>query len=126
SYFENKIIIPKEKVMFIPLNDESEAFYLLAILNSAIVKLIVACVAVEQAIAPRVVEFLNIPKYDEKNELHVLLSKLGKQAYELVLKKDADSKEELKSIKERINKIVADIYGISDEDLEEIKRQSQQ
>ena len=126
DFLGDKIIIPKEKVMFISIDNKDEAFYLLAFLNSTIIKLIVSSVAIEQAIAPRIMEFLNIPKYDEKNEFHVLLSELGRQAYELALKKDVASREALKSIKERINKIVADIYGISDEDLEEIKRQSQQ
>jgi signal transduction histidine kinase len=44
---------------------------------------------------------------------------LAKRYYE---KKDLQAQEELKEMEEGIDKIVAELYGITDEELEEVRR----
>ena len=44
---------------------------------------------------------------------------MAKRYYE---KKDLEAREELKEVEEEIDKIVAELYGITDEELEEVRK----
>jgi methylase of polypeptide subunit release factors len=122
----NKIIIPDHKVIFVPIDKEEEAYYLSAILNSEIIYTLIAGYAVETAMDIHITQNVLIPKFDSKNKLHSQLSYLSKKAHDLAKRyyeeNDLVAKEELKRIEEEINKTVAQLYGITDEELEEIRK----
>lgn len=44
---------------------------------------------------------------------------MAKQYYEL---KDLEAREELKEMEEEIDKVVAELYGITNDELEEVKK----
>jgi hypothetical protein len=121
-----KIPIPDIKLILIPFEERDEAHYVSAILNSSIAQLIVASYVIETGISTHVLEYIYIPKFNPKNKLHLKLSELSKKAHELAKRyyeqNDEDAKKELEKIEEEIDKTVAEIYGITDEELEEIKR----
>jgi len=122
----NKIIIPDHKVIFVPLDKEEEAFYLSAILNSEIVYTLIASYAVETAMDIHITQNVLIPKFDSENKLHSQLSYLSKKAHNLAKRyyeeNDLVAKEELNKIEEEINRAVAQLYGITDDELGEIKK----
>jgi len=121
-----KVIIPNVKLMLIPFDDESEAYYVCSVLNSSVVQLIVSSYVIETGISTHITKNVYIPKFNPKNKLHLKLSDLSKKAHELAKRyyeqNDEDAKKELEKIEEEIDKTVAEIYGITDEELEEIKK----
>ncbi|MEM5861324.1 MAG: N-6 DNA methylase, partial [Candidatus Aenigmatarchaeota archaeon] len=120
-----KEIIPNVKLMLIPLHNEEEAHYICSVLNSSIVQLIVASYVIETGISTHITKNVYIPEYNPKNNLHSKLSELSKKAHELAKKyyeqNDLIAQEELKKVEEEIDKSVAELYGINDEELKEIK-----
>ncbi|MEM4647955.1 MAG: Eco57I restriction-modification methylase domain-containing protein [Candidatus Pacearchaeota archaeon] len=125
-YLGKKIVIPNVKLMLIPMENEEEAYYVCAILNSSITQLIVASYVIETGISTHITENVFIPKFNPKDKLHIKLSELSKKAHELAKKyyeqHDLVAWEELKKVEEEIDKTAAKLYGISDEELEEIKK----
>ncbi len=120
------VIIPDHKLMLVPLNDRGEAYYVSAVLNSSIVSLTISTYAIETTIDPRVVEHIRIPKFDPNNLIHQKLSELSKRAHEIAKEIYENKKEELKpeldEIENEIDQLVAQLYGITDEELNEIKK----
>jgi len=121
-----KIPIPDIKLILIPFEERDEAHYVSAVLNSSIAQLIVASYVIETGISTHVLEYIYIPKFNPRNKLHLKLSDLSKKGHELAKRyyeqNDEDAKKELEKIEEEIDKTVAEIYGITDEELEEIKK----
>jgi hypothetical protein len=60
------------------------------------------------------------------NEFHQEISELSKKAHGLAKRyyeqKDLEAREELKDVEGEIDKVVAGLYGITDEELEEAKK----
>jgi hypothetical protein len=122
----NKCIIPDHKIMFIPLEDEDEAHYVASILNSSVAQLIVMGYTIETAISTHVLKNVYVPKFNPKNKTHLKLAELSKKAHELAKRyyeqNDLGAQEELKEVEEEIDQIVAGLYGITAEELEEVKK----
>ncbi|MEM4772593.1 MAG: N-6 DNA methylase, partial [Nanoarchaeales archaeon] len=125
-YLGEKIAIPNIKLIFIPLENEEEAYYVCAMLNSSIAQLIVASYVIETGISTHILEHVYIPKFNPNDELHLKISELSKKAHELAKKyyeqNDLTAWKELKKVEEEIDRTVANLYGITDEELEEIKK----
>ncbi|MEM4732494.1 MAG: N-6 DNA methylase [Desulfurococcaceae archaeon] len=131
-YLGMKPIIPNVKLMLIPLNSEEEAYYLSGILNSLLTRFIVASYVIETGISTHIVDYVNIPKFDPNNPIHIRISQLSKRAHELAkcihaeVKPDycrelGSPKEELTQVEEEIDRLVAELYGISEDALWDIK-----
>ncbi|MEM4898480.1 MAG: N-6 DNA methylase, partial [Pyrobaculum sp.] len=132
KYLGMKPIIPNVKLMLIPLNSEEEAYYLSGILNSLLTRFIVASYVIETGISTHIVDYVNIPKFDPNNPIHIRISQLSKRAHELAkcihaeVKPDycrelRSPKEELAQVEEEIDRLVAELYGISEDALWDIK-----
>jgi methylase of polypeptide subunit release factors len=121
-----KEIIPNVKLMSVPIDNEKEAYYVCSVLNSSITQLIVASYVIETGISTHITKNVYIPKFNPKDKLHLTLSELSKKAHELAKKyyeqNDLVAQAELKKVEEEIDKTVAKLYGITDEELEEIKK----
>jgi hypothetical protein len=126
EFLGEKLAIPNHKIMFIPCKDENEAHYLSAVLNSSISQLIVMGYAIETGISTHVTNNVFIPQFNSKSLSHQKLSSLSKKAHELAKKyyeqNDLQAQKELKGVEEEIDKVVAELYGITDEELEEVKK----
>jgi methylase of polypeptide subunit release factors len=116
-YLGQTIVIPDHKLMIVPCNDEEEAHFICAFLNSCTAKLIAKSYIVETQISTHITQYVKIPVYEPKNHLHRKLSELSMKAHRLKL----EGKEgELSKVEKEIDTIVAYLYGLSDEELEEI------
>ena len=67
-----------------------------------------------------------LPQFNSKSLFHQRLSSPSKNAHALAKRyheqNDLQAREELKEVEEEIDKIVAELYGITDEELEEVKK----
>ncbi|MEM5812073.1 MAG: N-6 DNA methylase [Candidatus Aenigmatarchaeota archaeon] len=126
SFLGDKMIIPDATLMLIPVNNYDEAHFVCSILNSLPIELYTRSTLRYLHIPISVVKKVNIPKFNPKDELHLKLSELSKKAHELAKKyyeqNDLVAWEELKKVEEEIDKTVAKLYGITDDELEEIKK----
>ena len=121
-----KLPIPTHGIIYIPSDDEDEAHYICGVLNSSVSSLIVMSYALEVHITTDVPKYVYIPLFDPKNLLHQNLSELSKKAHEFVEKireqKRTDLEADLKEVEDEIDEIVAELYGITDKELKEIKK----
>ncbi|MEM1918154.1 MAG: hypothetical protein QW504_05680 [Sulfolobales archaeon] len=133
KYLGIKPIIPNVKLMLIPLNSEDEAYYLSGILNSVITRFIVASYVIETDISTHIVDHIYIPKFDPNNPIHNQISQLSKKAHELAKCIYGEVKpsycsglrspeEELAKVEEQIDILVAELYGIPEDALQDIRR----
>jgi len=68
--------------------------------------------------SPHVLENVNIPKFDPDNDLYVNLTELSERAHESAKN---DDQESVQAIEEEIDEVSAQIWGLSDDELKEIK-----
>jgi len=121
-----KIVIPNEKLMLVPLDSEDEAYFLSGVLNSTVVRTIVASYVIETHISTHILDFIKVPKYNSQSELHRRISDLSRKAHELAReiyeKGRRDLEEDLKRVEEEIDIAVADLLGLSEAELKELKK----
>ncbi|MEM4593104.1 MAG: N-6 DNA methylase, partial [Sulfolobales archaeon] len=125
-YLGNKVLIPDHTIVLVPMNSEEEAHYLAAVLNSSIIAFVGTYMPVKG------LENLRIPKFDPNNPIHRELAELSRRAHELAKCIYAASKPdycseirnpsaELERVEEEIDRLVARLYGIPEEALEDIR-----
>jgi len=121
-----KPIIPDAGLMLLPTRNLEEAHYISAVLNSSVINLAIASYSYELGGYTHITQYIKIPKFDSENLLHQKLSQLSQKAHEIAKKvyeeNREDLKEDLKKIEEEIDKTVAKLYGITDEELKEIRK----
>ena len=59
---DEKPVVPNEKLMLVPVEDDNEAFYLCGVLNSSPIRFAVQSFFVQTQIAPHVIHKLCIPR----------------------------------------------------------------
>jgi type II restriction/modification system DNA methylase subunit YeeA len=131
SLINNKIAIPNAKLMLIPFENLEEAYYVAGILNSIIARTLISSYVIETGISTHITDTIKIPKFDPNNNLHKKIADLSKKAHELAKCiysnnkpddcKNIDAKEKLKKVEDEIDLAVAELYGISKEELEGFK-----
>jgi cytoplasmic iron level regulating protein YaaA (DUF328/UPF0246 family) len=77
-------------------------------------------------VAPSVVKYVGISKYKKGDGGPRRISEFSKKVHGLAKRyyvgKDLQAREELKEVEEEIDKIVAELYGITGDELEEVKK----
>jgi hypothetical protein len=116
-----KVPVPEHVLAYIRVDTEDEAHYICSILNSSLVNLILQSIAKggKNFATPEFINMLNIKRYDSSNALHRKLAELSKKAHQLA---QQNQENELKKVEEEIDKIVAQLYDITEDELKEIKK----
>lgn len=85
SPFGYKTIIPTDTTAYFSTNNEDEAYYLCAVINSNLVRQFIRSFssAGRGFGAPSVMQHVGIPKFDKSNKLHLQLANLSKELHEL-------------------------------------------
>jgi hypothetical protein len=117
---KNKVVIPDHKLMFVPLDNELEAQYVCAVINSSPSVLIVKSYAIETQTSTHVLENVGLPKFDAKNKLHCYLAELSKDAHKLAAESEPDTKR-LEEIETEIDKAATELWNISATELGDIQ-----
>jgi SAM-dependent methyltransferase len=107
-----KTVIPLETTAFIPTDNELEAHYLCAIINSKPVRDFVKSFssAGRGFGTPSVMEHIGIPKFDPKNELHLKLAEISKKCHQL---KVEGKEEEIRELENENDELVKELFGIT-------------
>jgi len=115
---DEKVIVPNEKLMLLGFDNYLETYYVCALCNSSPVRYAVNSYIVGTQIAPHVLQNVRIPKFNPQSPLHLHLSELSEKAHKVA--KDGDG-DELSAIEEEIDDLAARIWGLSKDELKEIK-----
>jgi len=116
SSIDGKVIVPDHKLMLVPFQGEGEAHYVCSLLNSTVSQFIVQAYTISTQQSTHILENIKIPKYDPKNEMHKELARLSKQCHEKVAAGISVS-----DLEEQIDELAAELWGLSKEELKEIK-----
>ena len=106
-----KIAIPLHTTSFFATDNESEAHYLCAIINSKPVREFIKSFssAGRGFGTPSVMEYVGIPKFDPQNPLHQKLAEISKKCHQL----KAEGKEkEIEKLEKENDKLVKILFGI--------------
>jgi len=110
--FGYKTIIPSDTTSFFPVDNENEAHYLCAVINSAPVRDFIKSYssAGRGFGTPSVMKHIGIPKFDKNNKLHSKLTETSKKCHRL--KAEGKNMEVEKTEKEN-DRLVKKLFGIS-------------
>jgi hypothetical protein len=131
----------KNTIVFVATEDREEAHYLCAVLNSVMADFIARSYSVGKSFgSPHLLQQVAIPVYDPASPLHQRLAELSQMAHELAAQATARGEEgavspgvrevraayprpkTLADIEHAINDAVAELWGITPAELEEIQR----
>jgi hypothetical protein len=116
----SKVIIPDHKLMFVPFDNETEAHFVCAAINSSPSVLVVKSYGIETQTSTHVLEHVGLPKFDARNNLHQHLAQLSQQAHILAAKSEPDTKD-LEAVESEIDAAVAKLWNITPSELDDIK-----
>lgn len=103
EFLGNKMLLPNEKIMYISLDDEEEAYYLCGVLSSTLIAKCVKSYMNPTSISAHVLDKLNIPDFDRENADHLMIAKACREGHKG--KEIADSMRV-------IDRAVEKIYGV--------------
>jgi hypothetical protein len=117
-----KVIIPEHNTSFVSFDSKLEAHYFCASFNSAPCE--VAIISSYGGggggiAAPSVLERVHIQKFSEKKNIHLKLAELSEAAHKAATAGDT---AEVERIEEEVDRWAAKLWGLSEEELAEIKR----
>lgn len=115
DHLGEKVVVPDHTVVAIATQDEMEAHFVCAMLNSSPAQFIVVGYVVLHP-SPHVLKNIRILRYDPKNEIHEELARLSMQCHEKVA-----AGISVNELEERIDMLAAEIWGLSKEELKDIK-----
>jgi hypothetical protein len=132
-YLGQKTIIPNVKLMLASVPTPEEAYYLAGVLNSTFVRSIVASYVIETGISTHILDIIKVPKFDPNNLTQRRIAELSKKAHELARCIYAEIKpsycdkvvnplKELEKVEGEIDLAVAELFGLSLEDLREFEK----
>ncbi len=110
---EEKPIIEDHKLMFVSFKNEDEAYFVAAVLNSSISRLIVASYTIETSMSTHLLKHIRVPDYDKDNDTHTELARKAKEAH-----KHYGDPERLEGIEKEIDTLVAQLFDVSTDELE--------
>lgn len=115
---DGRVVIPDHKLMLVPAESEEEAHYLCGVLNSLPVSAAVAAYTIEIQIATHVLDYIAVPRFDRKNPAHRRLASASRRAHAAV--RD-ENRTRLERAEAGVNREAALIWGLSEDDLEEMR-----
>ena len=111
-----KPIVPDHKLMLVPFQDDTEAHYLCATLNSSVTRFIVIAYAISTSISTHVLENIKVPKFDRTSHLHCELAQMSRSCHEKVA-----AGIEINDLEEQMDILSAQLWGLTSDEMEDIK-----
>jgi hypothetical protein len=105
-----RVVVPNHKLMMVPVKSKEEALYLAAMLNSTISRYTVLSYTVATQISTHVLNNVRVPQYDDTNEVHKAIAKLGARA---VAAAGTNSLSALNAVELEIDEITRSLWGAS-------------
>jgi len=126
-----KPVITDHSTILISTDDLNEAYYIAGFLNSLLSRTIIASYSYELRQETHIVDFIKIPKFDPQDKTHNKIAELSKWAHELASIKHSKPpaaerynhiEKELEKVEREIDLAVAELFGLSLEDLREFEK----
>ncbi|ACL11529.1 predicted endonuclease-methyltransferase fusion protein [Desulfurococcus amylolyticus 1221n] len=128
EHLGSRVVVPNHTVVMIPAQDEEEAYYLAGVLNSTFTQF-----ALQYAVVASVEEYISVPKFNSKSELHIKIAEISRKAHEIAkclhsqvkpdyCKNIRDPEGELARVEDELDKAVAQLYGIPEEAIEDFRK----
>lgn len=120
-----KPFIPQHTVTLVAYDNLDEAHYLCALVNSSIVNFTLQSYAQrggKSFATPHVLENISVPTFDQMNGTHKRLAELSQSAHQLAASADENKTAQLAAIESEIDALAARVWGLTDEELQEIQR----
>jgi len=114
---KSKPIVPAETLILVEFDNQKEAHYLCAMINSSPARLTIRNYIVLHP-DPHVLTNINVPQFAKGNQTHARLADLSLAAHKAAAKDDT---AEVKRIEEEIDRVAARLWGLSEDDMTEIK-----
>jgi hypothetical protein len=111
----DKATIPDHRLMLVPLTDLDEAYYLAAVLNSAIGRVIVGSFTIGTQISTHVLGKLAIPRCQAADPVHRQLAELSRQAHAATA-----AGRSAAAIEAEIDQAAARLWGLSQAELAQV------
>ena len=123
-------VITDDSTILVETSNANEAYYLAGFLNSLLSRAIIASYSYELRQETHIADVIKIPKFNPQDRLHIKIAELAKTAHELAghkynrpaSEKYINTKEELKRVEKEIDLAVAELFGLSEENLNEFER----
>lgn len=112
-----KTIVPDSKLVLVSFEDEEEAHFLCAVLNSILARYIAACYVVGTQISTHILDFIAVPRFERDNALHQRLVLSSLQAHSV-----AAAGNSVEEIEREIDALAATLWGIGEGNLEIIRQ----
>jgi SAM-dependent methyltransferase len=112
-------LIPDHKLMMVDLASRSEAHFLCAALHSTPARLLTAAYTVEVQMDTHILQNVAVPKFSPANKGHQRLAELSEAAHEAAAKGEDT---EVRRIEGEVDRWAAKMWGLTDEELAEMKR----
>jgi type II restriction/modification system DNA methylase subunit YeeA len=126
-----KPVIVDDSTILVNTNDINESYYLAGFLNSLLSRTIIASYSYELRQETHIADFIKIPKFDPQDKTHNKIAELSKRAHELASIKHSKPpaaerynhiEKELEKVEREIDLAVAELFGLSLEDLREFEK----
>ncbi len=116
STHNDKTIIPDHKLMLVPFDNEKEAHFVCALLNSTFSQFIVQAYTISTQQSTHILSNIKIPKYDDKSRIHLDLANLSKQCHEKTA-----AGIDVSDLEAQIDELAAELWGLTKDELKEIQ-----
>jgi|694.fasta_scaffold88364_1 hypothetical protein len=113
-----KVVIPDNKLVIIPFEDEVEAHYVCSCLNSSIARCVASTYIVSTQISTHILEHIHVPKFKINNELHSQLADLSWQCH---IEAENRNTVAIEILEKKIDQLTAKLWEVTDEELESIQ-----
>lgn len=107
-YLGNKVIVTDSKVLSCATDDEEEAYYICAVINSPIITKIIDAYTIDTQRGVDVLNNIAIPSYDRENEIHRNLSEKSMEAHERFR---AGDKAGIKALEAEIDGLIEELFS---------------
>jgi len=111
-------------LMLVPCKKAQEAYYLGGILNSSPAILAVWAYAISIQQTTHILDNIAVPRYNSSDALHQAVAALSRRAHALAPRAyngDETAQAELRRVEEEIDRAAAQLWGLTEEELQEIQ-----
>ncbi|MEM2652350.1 MAG: N-6 DNA methylase [Candidatus Caldarchaeum sp.] len=125
--YNDKPVIPDDSTILVALPNADEAYYLAGVLNSTPIKTAIASYTYELRQETHILKHIYIPEFQKESAIHQKIVEHSKKAHELAKPIHGESQQytksdDLKGVEDELDRAVAELYGISEDELAEIRK----
>ena len=110
-------VIPGHKLILVAVSTLDEAHYLCAVLNSSLANCLLLSYAVTTQISTHIFEYIAIPKYDPKSQVHQELAKVSIAAQQAANRKDTGA---IQLLDRQNDLLVSQMWGCTKREMDAI------